>query len=99
MRRHVGWSVAVGAGEIVGDLLGSTGEVVGDLLGSSVAVLINVQTFPLRHSVSPLPLLFPSTTIDSAVPTGPVQSKHFIAEEYVESLLFSEDNILPVQSF
>ena len=64
--------------EVTGDILGEPGVV-----GSSVARLINVQTFPpipLRHSVSPIPSSFPSTTMYSVVSTVPVQSVHFMGE-------------------
>ena len=64
--------------EVTGDILGEPGVV-----GSSVATFRSVQALPpipSRHSVSPDPLSFPSTTIYSVVSSVPVQSVHFMGE-------------------
>ena len=105
----VGLDVGFAEGESVGDELGEIvgfsvtgdklGEFVGSGVGSSVARFINVQAFPVipsKHFASPVPSLFPSTTMYSVVSTVPVQSRHLITE--YEPLLFTEVSILPAQA-
>ena len=85
-------------GDKLGELVVSDDTGVGE--GSSVAKLIKVQAFPVlpsKHFVSPLPSLFPSTTMYSVVATSPVQFSHLITE--YEPPLLSEVSILPAQAF
>ena len=53
---------------------------VGARVGSGALSVHMFPVLPFRHLVSPLPSLFPSTTMYSVVSTVPVQSSHIIAE-------------------